>query len=92
MKAGVNAAATPAPADGPLQLMPKRKKKAAPSADVETLPVFDAAVSEAAVTMPHADPRRNGDSGPEEKEEEVPGAGGAEYLAGGGGGGIQKVY
>ena len=70
-----NAAATSAPADGPLQLMPKKKKKktvsavggesevtteasggAGPGADVETLPVFGAAVSEAAVTMPHADP------------------------------------
>ena len=63
-----NAAATPAPADGPLQLMPKRKKKAAPSADVETLPVFDAAVSEAAVTMPHADPGATATPGQKKKK------------------------
>ena len=72
---GVPGAASPVTVSGPLQLMPKKKKKktvsavggesevtteasggAGPGADVETLPVFGAAVSEAAVTMPHADP------------------------------------
>ena len=72
---GVPGAAFPVTVSGPLQLMPKKKKKktvsavggesevtteasggAGPGADVETLPVFGAAVSEAAVTMPHADP------------------------------------
>ena len=78
-----NVAATPVPADGPLQLMPKRKKKVAPSAsevppeasgtvspgaDVETLPVFGAAVSEAAVTMPHADPAVTATPGQKKKK------------------------
>ena len=85
-----NVAAIPVPADGPLQLMPKRKKKVAPStfevppsasevppeasgtvspgADVETLPVFGAAVSEAAVTMPHTDPAVTATPGQKKKK------------------------
>ena len=78
-----NVAAIPVPADGPLQLMPKRKKKVAPSAsevppeasgtvspgaDVETLPVLGAAVSEAAVTMPHADPAVTAPPGQKKKK------------------------
>ena len=78
-----NVAATPVPADGPLQLMPKRKKKVArsasevppeasgtvsPGADVETLPVSGAAVSEAAVTMPHADPAVTATPGQKKKK------------------------
>ena len=78
-----NVAAIPVLADGPLQLMPKRKKKVAPSAsevppeasgtvspgaDVETLPVLGAAVSEAAVTMPHADPAVTAPPGQKKKK------------------------
>ena len=78
-----NVAALQVPADGPLQLMPKRKKKVArsasevppeasgtvsPGADVETLPVFGAAVSEAAVTIPHADPAVTATPGQKKKK------------------------